>query len=280
MTLRIGAVAEQSFNAVERLHEYSTLESEAAAVIPGSAPEGWPKEGQVEFANVKMRYRPGLPLVGVVGRTGAGKSSVIGALFRLTEVEGGSILLDAIDTTRVPVLFAASVRVNLSPFGEHSDAELWSALRRAHLAPLVESLGGGLDHALAEGGAPLSAGQKQLLALARAVLSPAKVLVLDEATANVDVETDALIQTTMATEFSDRTIIAVAHRLHTIIASDRVLVLDQGVAVEYDTPKALLERPDGAFASMVHETGAATEAFLRAAAAGDQIAIGELDAAA
>ncbi|KAI8474713.1 MAG: hypothetical protein J3K34DRAFT_518016 [Monoraphidium minutum] len=318
LTLRMGAFAEQSFNAVERLVEYSNLPKEAAAVIPGSAPEGWPSQGEVEFRDVVMRYRPGLPLVlrglsfqipprfkvGVVGRTGAGKSSVIGALFRLMEAEGGCVLLDGVDTRgvglqqlraamalipQVPVLFAGTIRVNLSPFGQHSDAELWSAVRRAHLAPLVESLGGGLDHRLGEGGAPLSAGQKQLLALARAVLSPAKVLVLDEATANVDVETDALIQSTMAAEFSDRTIIAVAHRLHTIIASDRrarapllaqVLVLDAGRAVEYDSPRALLDIPGGAFASMVRETGAATEAFLRAAAAGDSAAIGELDAAA
>ncbi|KAF6252647.1 hypothetical protein COO60DRAFT_1704183 [Scenedesmus sp. NREL 46B-D3] len=252
-------------------------------------------EGHIEFRDVNLRYRPGLPLVlrglsftvepgwkvGVVGRTGAGKSSLIGALFRLTEIESGSMAL----IPQVPVLFTGSIRENLAPIGGHCDAALWSALRRAHLAPVVEGWEraglGGLDYQLGEGGSPLSAGQKQLLALARALLNPAKILVLDEATANVDVETDALIQKTLREEFADRTLLAVAHRLHTIIEADRVLVMQQGAAAEYGAPAALLRDDAGHFTGMVRETGDATEKFLRSMAAGDEEAHRELhDAAA
>ncbi|KAF6252401.1 P-loop containing nucleoside triphosphate hydrolase protein [Scenedesmus sp. NREL 46B-D3] len=270
-------------------------------------------EGHIEFRDVNLRYRPGLPLVlrglsftvepgwkvGVVGRTGAGKSSLIGALFRLTEIESGLITIDGVNTKalalrqlrssmalipQVPVLFTGSIRENLAPIGGHCDAALWSALRRAHLAPVVEGWEreglGGLDYQLGEGGSPLSAGQKQLLALARALLNPAKILVLDEATANVDVETDALIQKTLREEFADRTLLAVAHRLHTIIEADRVLVMQQGAAAEYGAPAALLKDDAGHFTGMVRETGDATEKFLRSMAAGDEEAHRELHVAA
>ncbi|WIA43760.1 hypothetical protein OEZ86_010184 [Tetradesmus obliquus] len=386
MTLRVGSMAEQTFNAVERVQEYCQLPQELSKtdgssnataqrtatrsssssgadrgsgggsggsgsaassdtgrkglwgtgskraassglqepLLPvasaGSAAAGAAtsefsaSEGRIEFSDVNLRYRPGLPLVlrglsfkvepgwkvGVVGRTGAGKSSLIGALFRLTEIESGLITIDGVNTKalalrqlrcsmalipQVPVLFTGSIRENLTPFGGHCDAALWSALRRAHLAPVVEQWEreglGGLDYSLGEGGSPLSAGQKQLLALARALLNPAKILVLDEATANVDVETDALIQETLRQEFSDRTLLAVAHRLHTIIEADRVLVMQQGRAVEYGAPAALLKEEAGHFTSMVRETGEATEKFLRSMAAGDEEAHRELhDAAA
>eukprot|EP00878_Enallax_costatus_P007933 GHUV01008299.1.p1 GENE.GHUV01008299.1~~GHUV01008299.1.p1 ORF type:complete len:743 (+),score=192.05 GHUV01008299.1:275-2230(+) len=369
MTLRAGSMAEQTFNAVERVDEYCHLPSEAeydktesnnsdnrknrsdgsrtngggssssgshkkrrhggggglrepllpisqdgaAASSSRSTAAAFGTRGEIEFKDVNMRYRPGLPLVlcgltfkvdagfkvGVVGRTGAGKSSLIGALFRLTEIESGGITIDGVNTKtlglrklrgamalipQVPVIFAGSIRENLAPFGGHSDAALWSALRRSHLAPVVErwqSEGlGGLDYVLGEGGAPLSAGQKQLLALARALLNPAKILVLDEATANVDVETDALIQETLRSEFSERTLVAVAHRLHTIIEADRVLVMEKGKAVEYGAPAQLLELEDGHFTGMVRETGEATEKFLRSMAAGDATAQRELHTAA
>ena len=133
---------------------------------------------------------------------------------------------------------------------------------------MVEAWPAGLDALLQEGGAPLSAGQKQLLALARAQLNPSKILVLDEATANVDVETDAVIQRTMRTEFKDRTILAIAHRLHTIIDYDKVLVLDKGLVAEFGTPKELLATPKGIFTSMVDDTGEATSKFLKGVALG------------
>lgn len=169
---------------------------------------------------------------------------------------------------QVPVLFQGTIRLNLSPFGLHSDAELWNALRRSNLAPAVESWSSGLDTVLAEGGSPLSAGQKQLLALARALLSSSKLLVLDEATANVDVETDALIQRTMRSEFGHKTILAIAHRLHTVIDYDKILVLDKGLVAEFASPGELLSQPRGIFSSMVDDTGEATSKFLRSVAAG------------
>ncbi|GAX80188.1 hypothetical protein CEUSTIGMA_g7626.t1 [Chlamydomonas eustigma] len=310
ITLRVGSVVENNLNSVERVCEYISLPAEglprtsrgdgntlARVAKAQEPPSSWPSQGEVEFKQVAMRYRPGLPLVlrgvsfkaaakekvGIVGRTGAGKSSMIGCLFRLTEVEGGGIEIDGVNISKiplsslrsklalipqVPLLFTGTIRINLSPFGLYSDAELWNALRRAHLAAVVEAWPAGLDTLLQEGGAPLSAGQKQLLALARAQLNPSRVLVLDEATANVDVETDAVIQRTMRTEFKDRTILAIAHRLHTIIDYDKVLVLDRGLVAEFGTPAALLSSPEGVFTSMVDDTGEATAKFLKGVAAG------------
>ena len=298
MTLRSASLAEVSFNSAERVIEYANPPQEAAAVVPRAAPHDWPSRGDLRFERVSLRYRPGLPLVlrglsfhvpggtscGVVGRTGAGKSSLINALFRLVEAESGAIAVDGVDIARVgltrlrramslipqtPVLFTGTVRFNLAPFGGHSDAELWTALRHAHLAEALRALGPlGLDLELAEGGAPLSAGQRQLLALARALLRPSKVLVLDEATASVDVHTDALIQETVRREFKDCTVIAIAHRLQTVVDADNVLVMDAGQAAEFGPADDLLRDGGGIFGAMVRETGAASERALRAAAAG------------
>eukprot|EP00798_Chlamydomonas_sp_ICE-L_P022904 gene22904-30080_t len=283
--------ADMEFNSVERVSEYTRLpleeperdaDMEARLLKP---PTGWPTEGTVEFKTVTMRYRPGLPLVirgisfraeskdkiGEVGRTGAGKSSMIGCL--LTEVESGIIEIDGLNISKmslnalrsklslipqVAVLFTGTIRLNLSPFGLHSEAELWAALRRAHLHAVVESWPAGLDAHLQEGGAPLSAGQKQLLALARALLNPSKVLVLDEATANVDVETDSLIQQTLRSAFANRTMITIAHRLHTVIDYTKVLVLNQGMVGEFMTPATLLANNKSLFFSMVDNTGDST----------------------
>ncbi|KAL3160420.1 hypothetical protein ABBQ32_010743 [Trebouxia sp. C0010 RCD-2024] len=306
MTVRLASVAENAFNAVERIAEYSRLKEEAPAVIQNSAPADWPSAGKIEFKGVKMRYRPGLPLVlkgldvcieagttcGVVGRTGAGKTSVINTIFRLMELDQGAINIDGLDIAKlglaqlrnsmaiipqVPVLFTGTMRSNLDPFERHSDLDIWAALRRAHLARVVESNPMGLEMTLSEGGAPLSAGQKQLVALARALLRNSKILILDEATANVDVETDALIQKTVREEFRNRTIVAIAHRLHTIIDCDMVLVMDNGLAAEWGRPATLLDNPNGTFTSMVRETGHAAEQFLRSVAAGQADNLTERD---
>ncbi|GMH44339.1 hypothetical protein BSKO_12273 [Bryopsis sp. KO-2023] len=297
MTVRLASLTENMFNAVERIVEYGNLEEEAEFDMPDSVPPEWPDKGGVLIEKVEMRYRPGLPLVlkgmsavinggekiGVVGRTGAGKSSLINALFRLVELDSGKISIDGVDISKIglmqlrdriaiipqaPVLFTGTIRSNLDPFSLHSDSQIWAALRRAHLDRAV-STSVGLDMALQEGGAPLSAGQKQLLTLTRALLTRSKILILDEATANVDVETDALIQKTIREEFADCTVIAIAHRLHTIIDCDKVLVCDRGQAAEFDSPARLLSNPDGVFTSMVRETGEATERFLRGVAFGE-----------
>eukprot|EP00897_Mesotaenium_endlicherianum_P008662 jgi/Mesen1/7824/ME000417S07136 len=298
MTLRLASVAENSFNAVERVGAYSEITPEAPAVIEGSRPPPtWPAEGAISFDNVVMRYREDLPAVlqgltadvkggekiGVVGRTGAGKSSLLNALFRIVEIESGRIAIDGLDLRHMgladlrkklmiipqsPVLFTGTVRFNLDPFDEHSDAAIWESLARAHLKALVSRLPNGLETLVVEGGDNFSVGQRQLLSLARALLRRSRVLVLDEATAAVDLGTDALVQKTIRKEFHACTMLIIAHRLNTIIDSDRILVMDAGKVVEYDTAKALLERK-GLLYSMVQSTGASNAKYLHRAAFGE-----------
>lgn len=204
--------------------------------------------------------------IGVVGRTGAGKSSIVSLLFRLYPFEG-SILIDGIDSKQLslanlraslgvipqdPVLFCDTLRKNLDPFRKYSDELIWRALEVVELKQHVSrNLTAGLDHLISEGGRNFSVGQRQLVCLARAVLKSPKVLVMDEATANVDQETDVLIQETIKRHFARSTVITIAHRLNTILDYDKVLVLDAGKIVEYDTVAALLAKEKGLFKSMV-----------------------------
>jgi len=154
-----------------------------------------------------------------------------------------------------PVLFAGTIRSNLDPFNNYSDSELWSALEHSHLKAFVKDLEAGLDYQVAEAGENLSVGQRQLICLARALLRKKKILVLDEATSGVDLETDSLIQNTIKQEFNDCTILTIAHRLHTILDSDRVLVLDAGQVAEYDSPKTLLANDQSIFYSLAKDAG-------------------------
>ena len=210
--------------------------------------------------------------VGVAGRTGSGKSSLAVALFRVCELAGGAIAIDGVDVSLVGLgelrarlglipqdatLFAASVRFNLDPFEEHADAAVWAALEHARLAPAVRALPAGLDERVAEGGENFSLGQRQLLCIARAILRAPRVLVLDEATASIDNETDELVQAAIRSEFSRCTVLTIAHRLHTIADSDRVLVLDAGEVREFAPPAELLADPNGAFRGMVDAAAAA-----------------------
>ncbi|XP_046412545.1 ATP-binding cassette sub-family C member 4 isoform X1 [Neodiprion fabricii] len=266
---------------VERVLQFTKLEKEGPFESePGQKPPAqWPSEGQIQFNHTYLRYveseppvlkdlnvviKPGMK-VGIVGRTGAGKSSLISALFRLAKVEG-EIVLDNIDTKKiglhdlrtkisiipqVPVLFSATVRDNLDPFHKFEDAKLWLALDQVELKDSIASL----DHLVNEGGTNFSAGQRQLVCLARALLRNNKVLVLDEATANVDPSTDALIQHTIRTEFKDCTVLTIAHRLNTIMDSDKVLVMDHGQIVEFDHPHLLLQNENGYFSRMLGEMG-------------------------
>ncbi|KAI0010304.1 P-loop containing nucleoside triphosphate hydrolase protein [Xylariaceae sp. FL0662B] len=280
---------ETNIVSVERVLEYARLPSEAPEVIPGHRPPvAWPAHGAVQFNNFSTRYRPGLDLVlkninldikshekiGVAGRTGAGKSSLTLSLFRLIEPDTGNISIDNLDTSSIGLLdlrrrlaiipqdaalFEGTIRDNLDPGHVHDDTELWSVLDHARLKEHVANMGGGLEAKINEGGSNLSAGQRQLISLARAMLTPSSILVLDEATAAVDVETDAMLQHTLRTSlFSYRTIITVAHRINTILDSDRVIVLDKGEVVEFDTPQALIEK-QGMFYSLVKQAGLETE---------------------
>ncbi|XP_019419725.1 PREDICTED: ABC transporter C family member 2-like [Lupinus angustifolius] len=296
--LRLASMAENSLNAVERIGTYVDLPSEAPSIIDDNRPpSGWPSSGSIRFEDVVLRYRPELPpvlhgltftifpsdKVGIVGRTGAGKSSMLNVLFRIVELERGRILIDDCDISKFgladlrkvlgiipqsPVLFSGTVRFNLDPFNEHNDADLWEALERAHLKDVIRRNSLGLDTEVSEAGENFSVGQRQLLSLARALLRRSKILVLDEATAAVDVRTDALIQKTIREEFKSCTMLIIAHRLNTIIDSDRIILLDGGKVLEYDTPGELLSNEGSAFSKMVQSTGAANAQYLRSLAFG------------
>ncbi|XP_036121361.1 canalicular multispecific organic anion transporter 1 [Molossus molossus] len=281
--VRMTSEVETNIVAVERINEYINVENEALWVTDKRPPAGWPSKGDIQFNNYQVRYRPELDLVlkgitcdirsqekiGVVGRTGAGKSSLTNSLFRILEAAGGQIIIDGVDIASIglhdlrekltiipqdPILFSGSLRMNLDPFNSYSDEEIWKALELAHLKSFVASLQLGLSHELTEAGDNLSIGQRQLLCLARALLRKSKILVMDEATAAVDLETDHLIQVTIQKEFSHCTTITIAHRLHTIMDSDKIMVLDNGKIVEYGSPEELLKNP-GPFYFMAKEAG-------------------------
>ncbi|XP_076331066.1 multidrug resistance-associated protein 1-like isoform X3 [Tachypleus tridentatus] len=285
--VRITSGLETKIVSVERIDEFSVLPSEASWEIEDQKPsKQWPAEGKVSFQNYSTRYREGLDLVlkdinmniksaekiGVVGRTGAGKSSLTLSLFRIIEAAFGSIYIDEHDISTIglhdlrsklavipqdPVLFTGTLRVNLDPNKEFTDEQLWNALEHSHLKPYVISLSERLEHHVAEGGENLSVGQRQLICLARALLRKTKVLVLDEATAAVDLDTDRLIQNTIRNEFSQCTIITIAHRLNTIMDYDRVIIMDQGKIIETGPPKNLLAETGSVFYGMARDAGLA-----------------------
>ncbi|EQC30630.1 hypothetical protein SDRG_11685 [Saprolegnia diclina VS20] len=270
---------------VERLAFYDGLESEDDAATTVPAPDMWPTHPTIAFENVGMRYRAHLPRVltdvhvtvaakdkiGICGRTGSGKSSLISALFRLVPTDAGVIRIDGVNIAQLPVqqlrskltiipqdpvLFSGSLRFNLDPSGTASDAELYSALKRVQLASYVATRGG-LEMTVTEKGGNLSVGQRQLLCIARALLRDTKIVVLDEATANVDIESDKLIQDAVRTCFAEMTLLVIAHRLETILHCDKILLLDQGRVLEYDTPTNLLAIDGGAFQGLMQQAGLA-----------------------
>jgi len=208
--------------------------------------------------------------IGIVGRTGAGKSSLTVALFRLVEKAEGAILIDGQDISQIglhdlrnsltiipqePVLFSGTLRLNLDPFSIYTDDQVWLALEQAHLKAFASSLAQGLEHEIAEGGENLSVGQRQLICLARALLRKTKVLVLDEATAAVDLETDDLIQATIREEFRDCTVLTIAHRINTIMDYDKIMVMDAGRVREFDSPQVLLEDSNSLFRGLAEDAG-------------------------
>eukprot|EP01125_Pyxidicula_operculata_P009772 TRINITY_DN3212_c0_g1_i3.p1 TRINITY_DN3212_c0_g1~~TRINITY_DN3212_c0_g1_i3.p1 ORF type:complete len:1599 (+),score=296.82 TRINITY_DN3212_c0_g1_i3:668-5464(+) len=294
--VRTYADTQNLLTSYERLLYYrENLETEAPTktnIVP--LPQ-WPAHGSIRFKNVEVKYRPELPPVlrnvnftirpqekiGIVGRTGAGKSTLTTVLFRLVELTSGQIFIDDVDISTIglddlrqklaiipqdPVLFLGSLRFNLDPFSEYSDEQVWESLRKVHLAPLVRGFPEQLETQVLEGGENLSLGQRQLLCIARALLRNSKILILDEATAAIDIETDNLIQKTIRSSFSHCTVLTIAHRLHTIIDSDRIMVMDKGMLAEFDTPQTLLSDPLSLFSGLVDQTDPQTSKKLRDAA--------------
>lgn len=284
--VRMIATIEADMNSVERVLFYTEkVEPEALDLIPENDPEPgtWPDRGEIKITNGSMRYRDG-PLVlknislhikggekiGVVGRTGSGKSSLMNLLFRITEIEkdGGTVEIDGVDTANIgteilrlnlsiipqdPIMFSNTVRYNIDPFGTATESEILEVLEKVQLSDVINALPNGLDEQVAEGGENFSQGQRQLLCIARSLLRKPKILVMDEATASIDNATDAAIQLMIRENFKDATVLTIAHRLNTILDSDRILVLDDGRIVEFDTPDKLRKKPDGIFRSMVEK---------------------------
>ncbi|XP_072179889.1 ATP-binding cassette sub-family C member 9-like [Diadema setosum] len=265
-------------NSVERIRYY--------AIVPRENYEGeeppadWPSKGEIHIEDASFRYASeldpvlkqvdiqihGRQKIGVCGRSGSGKSSLTLALFRLVETCQGQITIDGIDINTVPlktlrqrlsiipqdaVLFAGTIRSNLDPAGELCDTDLWCALEISKMKETVKSLEHGLDTCVAEGGENFSVGQRQLFCLARAFLRKSSVLVMDEATASIDVETDSDLQKIVADVFKDRTVLTIAHRINTIINSDKIITLAKGTVEEYGAPKELLRNRSGLFSSLV-----------------------------
>ncbi|XP_052106560.1 ATP-binding cassette sub-family C member 10-like isoform X1 [Mytilus californianus] len=272
---------EKQMVSIERTQHY--IDNIPAEQIEGSliVSPVWPTAGIICFKNVFMRYREGLQdalhdvtfqthpgeKIGIVGRTGSGKSSLFLVLFRIVEIQRGSITLDNTNLKNIdlkdirsrlaiipqdPFLFSGTVRENLDPTSSHIDSDLNNVLERCHLKAPVDRLGG-LEADVGERGRNFSVGQRQLVCLARALLTRAKVLCIDEATASIDFETDQLIQETIKQEFHDSTVLTIAHRIDTILNSDRVLVMSEGSVAEFDQPNILLQKSESLFFKLVHK---------------------------
>ncbi|EDO30686.1 predicted protein [Nematostella vectensis] len=269
---------QSTMTSVQRILEYCGLKPELAYHIKEKPPRDWPHYGALTFSHVSLQYYSGGPRVlkdvsfsieprqkfGIVGRTGAGKSSIVASLMRMPEATFG-ILIDDVDirglnlqSTREvvsviqqsPVMFCGSIRNNLDPLDMYTDDEIWIALHDAQLGSLVTSLDGKLEYHIQEGGSNFSVGERQLFSLARALLHKNKIIVMDEATANVDPQTDHMIQTTIRDKFKDCTVLTIAHRLSTIMDCDRIMVLHDGQVVEMGTPQELMGKADGWLAQL------------------------------
>jgi ATP-binding cassette subfamily C (CFTR/MRP) protein 4 len=284
--MRQSAELENQMTSVERVLEFSILEPEPPLDTKpeNEPPKGWPSAGEIKFDKLSLRYSSVDPPVlkqisftinagekiGIVGRTGAGKTSLISALFRLADCHEGYIYIDEINTATLglhqlrgnisiipqePVLFSGTMRKNLDPFDDYTDDVLWKALEEVELQEAVAELPGGLSAAISEGGSNFSVGQRQLVCLARAIVRNNRILLLDEATANVDPKTDALIQSTIRRKFAPYTVLTIAHRLHTVMDSDRVLVMEAGFVAEYAPPCELLANSNSMFSRLAAESG-------------------------
>ena len=304
-TVRSITELEGQMSSVERANYYShALPQEAPAKLDpkdgGGVSADWPTRGEISIKDVELRYREGLELVlkgvnvtigggqkvGVVGRTGSGKSSLMIALLRMVELANGSISVDGVNLSSLglsdlrkritiipqdPVIFSGTIRFNLDPFSQHSDAELWDALEKSHMREFVEAFNDGLDAKVSEYGENMSAGQRQVICLTRALLRNSKILILDEASSSLDMETDRLIQETIRAHLKDATILTIAHRLFTLADYDKIILMENGRVAEFGSPSGLLEDPRGKFTALVNALGpAGSSRFREQVASGGQ----------
>ncbi|XP_071358346.1 ATP-binding cassette sub-family C member 9 isoform X7 [Trachinotus anak] len=273
---------EVQMSAVKKVNSFLSTESEnyEGSMDTSQVPENWPQDGEIKIQGLCVRYDPMLkPVlkhvnayikpgqkVGICGRTGSGKSSLSLAFFNMVDIFEGKIIIDGIDICKLPlqtlrsrlsiilqdpVLFSGSIRFNLDPERTCTDDRLWEALEIAQLKNMVKALPGGLDAVVTEGGENFSVGQRQLFCLARAFVRKSSILIMDEATASIDMATENILQKVVMTAFADRTVVTIAHRVHTILTADLVIVMKRGNILEYDKPETLLEQEDGMFASFV-----------------------------
>uniref|UniRef100_K3W5E3 Uncharacterized protein n=1 Tax=Globisporangium ultimum (strain ATCC 200006 / CBS 805.95 / DAOM BR144) TaxID=431595 RepID=K3W5E3_GLOUD len=271
----------------ERIQEYINIPQEPLHRIPTMDPPShpeWPSAGSVRFDHVSFRYKEhdrlvlkdlsftvkGGEKIGIVGRTGAGKSSLTMALFRINEIASGSISIDGVNVCKIglkalreklsiipqnPVLFKGSLRSYLDPFGEFSDEELWGSIRQVELSDRISSEEKKLECIVEENGENFSVGERQMLCMARALLRHSRIVIFDEATAAIDHETDKALQQVIRTAFASSTVLTIAHRLDTILDSDRILVLDGGHIVEFASPEELVKKGNGHFFELMQEGG-------------------------
>ncbi|XP_072278482.1 ATP-binding cassette sub-family C member 8-like [Pyxicephalus adspersus] len=273
---------EIQLGAVKRINSLLKTEPEnyKGLLSPSQIPQDWPNSGEIQIQNLSVRYDSSLKPVlkhvnahitpgqkiGICGRTGSGKSSFSLAFFRMVDMFQGRIIIDGIDIAKLPlqtlrsrlsiilqdpILFSGTIRFNLDPENKCSDCVLWEALEIAQLKHVVKALPGGLDALVTEGGENFSVGQRQLFCLARAFVRKSSVLIMDEATASIDMATENILQKVVMTAFHERTVVIIAHRVHTILNADMVIVMKRGAIMEYDKPEALLEQEGSMFASYV-----------------------------
>eukprot|EP00357_Protocruzia_adherens_P030800 CAMPEP_0114996004 /NCGR_PEP_ID=MMETSP0216-20121206/14061_1 /TAXON_ID=223996 /ORGANISM="Protocruzia adherens, Strain Boccale" /LENGTH=1423 /DNA_ID=CAMNT_0002360143 /DNA_START=156 /DNA_END=4427 /DNA_ORIENTATION=+ len=279
--MRSASLLETKMVSVERCHAYTRVQPEAPLEILQNRPSAsWPEEGKIVFHAYSVRYRPETELVlknidcvinggekvGIVGRTGAGKSTITLALFRIIEPDRGTIVIDGVDTSKIglrdlrkhlsiipqdPILFSGSLRFNIDPFDEFSDAEVWTALEKACLKETTLQWDNGLQFNIKDSGENLSVGERQLICIARAFVKRSKLVVVDEATASIDSATDSLIYDAMKTHFKNSTVLTIAHRIHTVIENDKIMVLERGQLLEFAPPKELLKDENSMFSHLV-----------------------------